>query len=260
MNVLKSFAYRDRFLVITLSCQPKGCIMVSKRVVLNILVSSLLLVLCSFAQDEKEDVVYLKNGSIIRGAIIQEAPGGSVVIRSRDGITFTFQSSQVARITRAGQSMKVQDSMGSEKSPLLAGGLSLVVPGVGQIYNGEVLWGLVHTTLAAGGIVVALTLGEEAVGYYERVGTRTLRDSQGRISGYEPIYGTVYYDEANEWLYIGLGVAGATLIYSVIDAIVGAKSHNERLRLSRGSLSLGNSIIFLSPDRGGAKLQLRLAF
>ena len=46
------------------------------------------------------DVVYLKNGSQIRGSIVEEVPGKQIKIRTADGSLFVYDMAQVVRITR----------------------------------------------------------------------------------------------------------------------------------------------------------------
>ncbi|MEZ4847125.1 MAG: hypothetical protein R3B93_00525 [Bacteroidia bacterium] len=55
-----------------------------------------------FAQHRvlEEDVVYLKNGSIIRGQIEEQIPGDYVKIRVISDTAFTFQTSEIEKITR----------------------------------------------------------------------------------------------------------------------------------------------------------------
>ena len=48
----------------------------------------------------EEDVVYLKNGSIIRGEIIHQEIGKSVNIRLREGIEMTLMTSEIEKISR----------------------------------------------------------------------------------------------------------------------------------------------------------------
>lgn len=58
----------------------------------------------SFAQQFTE-VVYLKNGSIIKGVIIEEVPNVSLKIQTRDGNLFVFKIDEVAKITKESSSM-----------------------------------------------------------------------------------------------------------------------------------------------------------
>jgi hypothetical protein len=47
-----------------------------------------------------EDVVYLKNGSIIRGIIIEQVPNTSLKIKTRDGSVFAYKMEEVEKMTR----------------------------------------------------------------------------------------------------------------------------------------------------------------
>ena len=53
----------------------------------------------TFAQDIQE-VVYLKNGSIIRGLIVEQIPNESLKIQTRDGSVFAYKMSEVQKITK----------------------------------------------------------------------------------------------------------------------------------------------------------------
>jgi hypothetical protein len=46
------------------------------------------------------DVVYLKNGSMIKGAIIEQDPTHHVKIQTKDGSIFVFNISEIEKITR----------------------------------------------------------------------------------------------------------------------------------------------------------------
>ena len=53
----------------------------------------------AFAQTMHE-VVYLKNGSIIKGVVIEQIPGESLKVRTADGSVFAYRMSEVERITK----------------------------------------------------------------------------------------------------------------------------------------------------------------
>ncbi len=60
---------------------------------------------CTKEDDIKEnipliDVVYLKNGSIIRGIIIEQIPNVSVKLKTRDGNIFVFKTDEIEKLTR----------------------------------------------------------------------------------------------------------------------------------------------------------------
>ncbi len=65
----------------------------------------LVLIICmslsaiAFAQNMQE-VIYLKNGSVIRGTIVEQIPGQSVKIETADGNVFVYQMDEVVKITK----------------------------------------------------------------------------------------------------------------------------------------------------------------
>ncbi|MBX2973211.1 MAG: hypothetical protein KF797_08920 [Flavobacteriales bacterium] len=54
----------------------------------------------SFAQGNYQDVVYLKNGSIIRGVIIEQVPNKSIKIETADRNVFVFQMDEIEKLTK----------------------------------------------------------------------------------------------------------------------------------------------------------------
>jgi hypothetical protein len=53
-----------------------------------------------FAQQVMEDVVYLKNGSIIHGTIIEQVPGKTLKIKTHDGNIFVYSLDEVEKMTK----------------------------------------------------------------------------------------------------------------------------------------------------------------
>lgn len=47
-----------------------------------------------------QDVVYLKNGSVIKGVIIEQVPNDSLKIQTADGSVFVYEMDQVAKIAK----------------------------------------------------------------------------------------------------------------------------------------------------------------
>ena len=52
-----------------------------------------------FAQ-QTEDVVHLKNGSIVRGTIIEQIPGESLKIQTQGGSVFVYTMNEIAKISK----------------------------------------------------------------------------------------------------------------------------------------------------------------
>lgn len=54
----------------------------------------------SYSQNKMTDVVYLKNGSIIKGIIVEQVPNQSMKVRTSDGSIFNFQMNEIEKITK----------------------------------------------------------------------------------------------------------------------------------------------------------------
>lgn len=66
-----------------------------------IVIISLLVSLLAFSQEAQyEDVVYLKNGSVIRGMIIEQIPNQNITIQTADRNLFVFEVDQIEKITK----------------------------------------------------------------------------------------------------------------------------------------------------------------
>jgi hypothetical protein len=131
------------------------------------------------AQQQEEDVVYLKDGSILRGTIIEDNPGESLRIRTRDGNVFRISYDRIDRRTREPALVVAQPPAAAtpsqpraqvttgRKSPGLAFFLSFLIVGAGQGYNGQ--WG--KTLLMAGGfwsgVAIANGASEDCAEYDE---------------------------------------------------------------------------------------------
>jgi len=59
-----------------------------------------ILSIIAFAQQNMEDVVYLKNGNIYRGLIIEQVPGETLKIQTVGGNVFTVVVTDIAKITK----------------------------------------------------------------------------------------------------------------------------------------------------------------
>ena len=50
------------------------------------------------------ETIYLKNGSVIKGEVIEQVPGKSLKIKTRDGSIFVYQMDEVEKITKDNKS------------------------------------------------------------------------------------------------------------------------------------------------------------
>ena len=72
-----------------------------KKIILFV-IPLLLLLICnySFGQNNLEDVVYLKNGEIVRGKIIQNVPDQSLRIQTKDRKVVVIKHDEIEKMTR----------------------------------------------------------------------------------------------------------------------------------------------------------------
>jgi hypothetical protein len=122
-----------------------------------------------------QDVVYLEDGSVIRGTIIEQIPGESLQIQTRDGSVFVFRMEEVARITRErALQAPVSRNPGTALTLALAPGV-FGLHGLGQWYNNEIGKGLLFFGAGLVGGELVLSDGppdesESAVGTRATIG------------------------------------------------------------------------------------------
>ena len=117
----------------------------------------------SFAQTVV-DVVYLKNGSVIRGTIVEQVPGESLKVQTADGSIFVYTLDEVEKMTKEEvEEEEVSRPTGSKKYPVVALGLSLGVPIVSYKLLG---WAIddISTYLEPAANSVSLDLAPEGKG------------------------------------------------------------------------------------------------
>lgn len=71
---------------------------------MKLILASLLLITFSattLCAQTMQETVYLKNGSIINGTVIEQVPGQSLKIQTKDGSIFAYQMSEVEKITKS---------------------------------------------------------------------------------------------------------------------------------------------------------------
>lgn len=235
---------------------------------LKLVLSALLVLLYSVpnisAQEPMQEVVYLKNGSIIRGQVIEQIPNVSIKIQTRDGSIFVYEMEEVLKIVKEPipEIPKAPTKAAKEeKSPGLAFALSFLMPGVGQHYNGQYVKGAIQNVLYVGGWILVLTAGmgwqeEETYisgywveqGYWDSWGDWV--DTSYWVDGYYDSYEVWGY---TSWFYIGLGIAGATALWSMIDAPLSAVAINKKISQQRLSFDV-------LPKKQGIEAKLTFRF
>ena len=190
----------------------------------------------SVAASQLEDVVYLKDGTVVRGTIIDRNPGQLLRIRTADNRVSTYSAQQIYKVAR----QPIASSESRQRSPELAGCLSCIFPGLGQFYNGQPGKGCLQLGMVSVGGAFALLVASASV-----------YDSFGGGSS----------DSSNAAFYGSLAVAGFGWLWSVIDATETAKAINERNEKQRhGHLMEFNDIgigSIVGRDMYGARVTLR---
>lgn len=168
----------------------------------------------AFAQTSLQDVVYLKNGSIIRGDIVEMVPGEMVKIQTSDGSVFVHAFADVEKFTKE-QAVNYQNTAVAldKKSPWLSGFLSFCIPGLGQFYNGEDRKGWVDLATSLGGLT-GVYIGSEMVVYGAEYELQYGESRHGMI-----VAGGVV-------MLAGMGVVLVNGIHSIIDAAKSSKRFN----------------------------------
>lgn len=93
--------------------------------------------LASFGQSNYEDVVYLKNGGIVRGIIIEQVPDKSIKIETIGRNVFFYEMDEISKITKEQAAKRNQKSFERRGYIGTSLGLSLPVGGF-EGYGGKV--------------------------------------------------------------------------------------------------------------------------
>lgn len=140
-----------------------------------------------------KDVVYLKNGGIVRGIIVEQVPNVSLKIKTQDKSIFAYRYDEIEKITK--------ENLGDGKKTGLAWLFSFLWTGTGQMYNGQKAKGIIM-------LISGLLLDTAAIVFYFN-------------------YLADRYEE--EFLYVSLASFALSKIIwvcSQIDAIVTASKNN----------------------------------
>lgn len=168
---------------------------------------------------KREDVIYLRNGDVVRGELVGSNAGETLRIQVDDSNILLYDISEVSKISKEDR-VNIPTTLSQDhsvlaaerKNPGTAFLFSFLLPGGGQFYNGESKKGLIQLGMAFTGVMLAYTYWPD----YEWV-----RDDYYWASyGYTREYG-------NETLmYGGLALYLGGAIWSMIDAPLSASRIN----------------------------------
>jgi hypothetical protein len=136
------------------------------------------------ARSKSEDVVYLKNGSVIHGTIVELIPNQSVKIQTADHNVFIFKMDEVEKITKASTEYYKKSDRGYVNCPDIG-----YLPGVGD------------GTLSANGQTINAKNEYHAISIRDVIGFRINQDFiVGGGIGYEYFGGDTNYMPATEYI------------------------------------------------------------
>ena len=223
-----------------------------------------------------EDVVYLKDGTIVRGIIIEQIPGESLKIQTQGGSMFVYTLEEIAKIVKepvlepevkakpdpdmtdvakeSMMEMKGQIRV-KKKEPWLAFALSLVMPGTGQFYNDQYTKGIIQLGAVAAGAGLVF------------IGVRDNYKAYGLDADGNPFYHWTDPEGNNKTIALPGGILWACAhVWSVIDAPLSAIRINKQSQQSNPAyghlLEFDGDRVTLGvdpvvwPDRSGARLTL----
>ena len=193
--------------------------------------------LLASGQGIMEDVVYLKDGSIIRGLIAEQVPGKSVKIHTRAGNVFIFKMEEIDKIAKEPLMQVRVPSMQvkvGQKNPTVAFVLSFIIVGGGQFYNEQYDKGML---MFLGGMVSTLVF------------FNTVDDD------YTNAYGDLIDPNNDDMIgFFGCLIGGSLWLWSLIDAVYAAKQINLQNQPYTSHLEVNPMV---SPDRSGAVIAVR---
>jgi len=209
----------------------------------------------AFAQSDYQDVVYLKNGTVIRGIIVEQVPNESLKIETANGSIFVFKIDEIEKYGKdvTGKKAEATTTTPAEiqqqtaanqqyagnsypnpnyipKKPGLSWLFSFLIPGAGQFYNGDIGKGV--------GFLGAYILGAAIM----TTNSETKRE----------YLGNGWYKEWTEldpaMAAVGIPIVLGAWIWAQIDAYNGATTKNRANGYFSWNLGKGSTNLALQPE------------
>jgi hypothetical protein len=190
------------------------------------------------AQSNLTDVVYLKNGSIIKGIVVEQIIGQSIKIETKDGNLFVFKTEEVAKITR--------EAMGNT---VVAQNTAVVtdVPVIGKPYGGGVVF---HVDAATRTVWIAASNDQAYRHMWGADGStlaRSYDDGQQNTNGILSFYQTTHTGPGHT----SAAVCNYLTIGQFDDWYLPALNELERMHLQRSAIGgFGYGIYQSSTEQG----------
>lgn len=114
------------------------------------------------AAKSAEDVIYLIGGSVVRGQIIEQAPGEFVRVQTIGGSEFVFKATEVEAINKESRTTV------AKKKTRIAAVMSFLIPGSGQFYTGDHALGATYLSSFVVGVAILYTGYEDNISMGDR--------------------------------------------------------------------------------------------
>ncbi len=209
--------------------------MLGRRTLLVSLTLLLVIIGGRASAEEMRDVVYLKNGSIVKGIIVEQVPNKTLKLQTSDGSLFVFEFKDIEKIVKEGfdeatgsRKTPIPRQPGPRKQPVLAAGMSFLVPGAGQFYNEQWIKGIANIVIAGVGLGLIIENFSKVEQYYEE--PWTYYGYRGNIPPF----------------FAGVGIYGLNLIWAVVDAPLSAAHINKARGYAGLDSSYGNRLVLHS--------------
>ena len=139
-----------------------------------------------------------------------------LIILSQTVVKSQYSSELKLKENKSSSLLLIRNSNISPKEPVLAGFFSFIIPGfgIGQIYNGQPVKALIHTSITIASLAIAAI---SLSGISFSVGGSTSNDKS---------WGAVPF-------LISFGVFTVNWIWSVVDAVISANDINKKARLKK---------------------------
>ncbi|MBK6409312.1 MAG: hypothetical protein IPF78_06355 [Flavobacteriales bacterium] len=218
------------------------------------------------------DVVELKNGSILRGTIIEQVPSESLKLKTADGSVFVYPMDEVARITRETLTDPLEEKPDmSQYGGVFGLGVAL---GGGGIVGFPVRSYVAKNVVLEAGIFLRPSLVARRTTYYDGYGNLLGDDRDTRFTvtpffagGFDVMLGERYDKYDRKIVRNGIAIRGGTNLSAQVDESMFALGWvRERFNRERKSASynmeLGLGAVFYADEEDNplSELDVNLSF
>lgn len=204
---------------------------------------SFLIVTSATAQSNMEEVVHLKNGSEIRGVIIEQVPNQTIKIKTKDGSIFVYSFDEVEKITKEEAPKTIETLEPIAPSKTTIPNSATAVP-TSRYNEGKRYVNITEVVIASN--ITKGSVQDSGISYPDRYGKKSIMVRM--VNG----------GHVNEYLSLGFGIGfDFSTVNDTLDYVLMPLSFDLRTNFLKGPVSptmgfgIGYSIGLDSTYRGG---------